>query len=55
MTLLKFMMQQEADTASLRHTPTEWSSLVSHDGECHWGLDQNLVGLEEDKTLQGPS
>eukprot|EP00435_Cladocopium_sp_Y103_P018811 s2728_g4.t1 len=36
----------------LGHTPTDWSSLVSHDGERHLGLHQNLVDLEEDKTPQ---
>ena len=36
----------------LGHTPTAWSSLVSHDGERHLGLHQNLVDLEEDKTPQ---
>ena len=39
----------------LGHTPTAWSSLVSHDGERHLGLHQNLVDLEEDKTPQSPS
>ena len=36
----------------LGHTPTDWSSLVSHDGERQLGLHQNLVDMEEEKTPQ---
>ena len=36
----------------LGHTPTDWSSIVSHDGERHLGLHQTLVDTEEDKTPQ---
>ena len=34
------------------HTPTDWSSLVSHDGDRQLGLNQNLVDMEEEKTPQ---
>jgi hypothetical protein len=34
------------------HTPTDWSSLVSHDGDRQLGLHQNLVDMEEEKTPQ---
>ena len=34
------------------HTPTDWSSLASHDGERQLGLHQNLVDMEEEKTPQ---
>ena len=36
----------------LGHTPMDRSSLVSHDGERHLGLHQNLVDLDADKTPQ---
>eukprot|EP00435_Cladocopium_sp_Y103_P066563 s466_g28.t2 len=36
----------------LGHTPTDWSSLVSHDGESQLGVHQNLVDMEEEKTPQ---
>ena len=36
----------------LGHTPSDWTSLVSHDAEMHLGVHQGLVDMEEDRTPQ---
>lgn len=36
----------------LGHTPSDWTSLISHDAEMHLGVHQGLVDMEEERTPQ---